>query len=122
MSDEGTPGVEYVNLTPHDVVVRDHDDILTTYQASGAVARIVETAEGEPSPDAHRRVVVRLGDLAGLPAPSDGVTYIVSMPCAMALAAAGVRRSDVVYPYELYRDDAGRVLGAHMLARIEPAR
>ncbi len=112
---------EYVNLTPHDVVIRDHDDILTTYKASGSVARIVEKATGEPSPDGHRRAVIRLGDLDGLPAPRDGVTYIVSMPCAMALAAAGVRRTDVVYPYELYRDDAGRILGAHMLARIEPA-
>lgn len=110
-----------VNLTPHDVIIRDHDDILTTYRASGVVARIVETATGEPSPDGHRRAVVRLGDLAGLPAPAGGVTYIVSMPCAMALAAAGVRRPDVVYPHELYRDAAGRVIGAHMLARIEPA-
>lgn len=112
---------DYINLTPHEVVIRDHDDILTTYPTSGSVARIVEGATGEPSPDGHRRVVVRLGDLAGLPASRDGIAYIVSMPCAMALAAAGVRRTDVVYPYELYRDEAGRVLGAHMFARIEPA-
>jgi hypothetical protein len=109
---------EYVNLTPHAVVIRDHDDITTVYEGSGAVARITETATGEPSPDTHRRVTVQLGALDGLPDPQDGVVYIVSMPAAMALAAAGDKRTDVVYPYDLYRDTDGRVIGAHSLARI----
>lgn len=109
----------YINLTPHDVVIRDHDDLTTTYPASGTVARVFEAIEREPSPDEHRRVVVHLGDIEGLPATRDGVVLIVSMPCAMALAAAGVRRSDVVYPHHQYRDDAGRILGSDQFARIE---
>jgi hypothetical protein len=111
----------YINLTPHDVVVRDHDDLTTTYPASGTVARVFEAIEAEPSPDGHRRVVVHLGDIEGLPAPRDGAVFIVSMPCAMALAAAGVRRPDVVYPHHLYRDAAGRIVGADQFARIEIA-
>lgn len=107
-----------VNLTPHDVTIRDHDEITTVYPPSGTVARVFEAAEAEPSPDEHRRVVVHLGDIEGLPAARDGVTFIVSMPCAQALAAAGVHRTDVVYPHHLYRDEAGRILGADQFARI----
>jgi hypothetical protein len=40
------------------------------------------------------------------------------VPSAMALAAAGIDRPDVVYPHHLYRDEAGRVLGADQFARI----
>ncbi len=113
-------GTMLVNLTPHDVVIRDHDDIVTTYPATGVVARIDETATGDPAPGFwHRRMVVRLGGITGLPAQRDGVAYIVSMPCAMALVAAGERRTDVVYPYDLERDAAGRIVGAFALARIE---
>lgn len=113
--------ITYINLTPHDVVIRDHDDLTTTYPASGTVARVFEAVESVPSPDEHRRVVVHLGDVEGLPAAQDGVVCIVSMPCAMALTAAGVRRTDVVYPHHLYRDEAGRIVGADQLARIEVA-
>lgn len=108
----------YINLTPHDVVIRDHDDLTTTYPASGTVARVFEAIESVPSPDEHRRVVVHLGDIEGLPAARDGVVLIVSMPCAQALAAAGIDRPDVVYPHHLYRDEAGRILGADQFARI----
>lgn len=108
----------YINLTPHDVVIRDIDDVTTTYPASGTVARVFEAVEAVPSPDEHRRVVVHLGDIEGLPAPRDGAVFIVSMPCAQALAAAGVHRPDVVYPHHLYRDEAGRIVGADQLARI----
>lgn len=111
----------YVNLTPHDVVIRDHDDITTVYPATGIVARVVETVTAVPSPDGHRRVVVALGEIADLPAARDGVTLIVSMPCAMALAAAGIDRPDVVYPHHLYRGPDGRIEGADQLARIAGA-
>lgn len=111
----------YINLTPHDVVIRDHDDMTTVYPASGTVARVVETVHPTPSPDLHRRVIVQLGDIEGLPPARDGVVHIVSMPCAMALAAAGVNRPDVVYPHHLYRDEDGRIAGADQLARIEGA-
>jgi hypothetical protein len=109
----------YINLTPHDVVIRDHDDITTVYPASGTVARVFEAVESVPSPDAHRRVVVHLGDVEGLPPYVAGRVCIVSMPCAMALAARGVHRPDVVYPHHQYRDEAGRILGSDQLARIE---
>lgn len=108
-----------INLTPHDITIRDDDEITTVYPASGTVARITETVAGEPSPHAHRQVVVTFAEVAGLPGPARGVTYIVSMPCAMALAASGGRRRDVVYPHHQYRDDRGRILGADQLARIE---
>lgn len=110
-----------VNLTPHDVTIRDHDETTTVYPASGVVARIVEAVVPVPSPHEHRQVKVVFADVAGLPAPQEGVTYIVSMPCAMALAAAGVQRGDVVYPHHQYRDDLGRILGADQLARVGAA-
>lgn len=109
----------YVNLTPHEIVVRDPDGTTTAYPSTGTPARIAETVHDEDSVDGHRRVVVRLGELNGLPPYRPGVVHIVSMPCAMALAAARITRPDVVYPYELYRDAGGRTQGALALARIE---
>jgi hypothetical protein len=84
--------MKFVNLTPHAITVEG----LGTIPASGIVARV-----GVTQRDVGARGGVRLrtsikGSVEGMPAPAEGVTYIVS---AMVLdALAGSRLTDVVAP------------------------
>lgn len=78
----------FVNLTPHTVRLNDG----TEYPASGVVARVA-TSFSTFDADGVARVVY--GEPEGLPAPQEGVLYIVS---AMVLAAVAGTRSDLVAP------------------------
>lgn len=106
--------MDYVNLTPHAVVVMPEAGEHTAIATSGTVARIDEIATG--SRNGH--VVIALLGIIGLPDPVDGVTYIASMPLLMALVARGIERPDVVYPYGQVRDSAGRIIGCRQLAAL----
>lgn len=107
-------GETWLNLTPHKVVIMpEGTHFHVTLPPSGVVARIAETAS-----TIDGQTVVTLGDVEGLPAARQGRTLIVSMPLAMALAAKGVDRPDVVYPYGQVRDDQGRIVGCRTLARL----
>lgn len=107
---------QFVNLTPHAVVVMPDGGKVTTVPTSGTIARIAETTRVE-----HGCTVVELGDITGLPEPAAGVTYIASMPLLMALAAKGIYRPDVVYPYGQVRDEQGRIVGCRELATLRVA-
>lgn len=112
--------MEYVNLTPHavNVIAEDGTQILAV-PPSGTVARIAETAiPVHKAADGTQRVHVTLGSVEGLPDRQVGVTLIGSMPLLMAMAAAGLHRRDLVYPYGQVRDQAGRIIGCRSLARI----
>ncbi|AXH95958.1 hypothetical protein DV701_07330 [Ornithinimicrobium avium] len=52
------------------------------------------------------------GSTTGLPAPEEGVVYLVSRLMAMA-----IERDDVVFPFDEHRDEQGRVDGCRALAR-----
>jgi hypothetical protein len=84
--------MKFVNLTPHALTVEG----LGTLPASGQVARVSVAQR-----DIGTRGGVRLrqsakGMVEGIPAPVEGVTYIVS---GMVLdALAGSRLADVVAP------------------------
>jgi hypothetical protein len=84
--------MQFVNLTPHAITVEG----LGTIPASGQVARVSVAQR-----DMGTRGGIRLrqsvkGMVEGIPAPVDGVTYIVS---GMVLdALAGSRMADVVAP------------------------
>jgi len=84
--------MKFVNMTPHALTVEG----LGTIPASGQVARVSVAQR-----DMGIRGGVRLrqsvkGMVEGIPAPADGITYIVS---GMVLdALAGSRLGDVVAP------------------------
>lgn len=116
--DRNSVPVQYVNLTPHEVALMPEGVEPVWFAPSGTVARIAESArEGEGG-----RWIVTLGDVEGLPDPQSGRVYIVSMPLLMALAAKGVHRTDVVYPFEQVRDGSGRIVGCRKLARLDTGR
>ena len=105
--------MKFVNLTPHEVRIinGDSDIVIPT---SGVVARakvvqeLIFNLDGIP---VYKNVY---GETIGLPAPSEGVIYIVS-----ALAAQGCsNREDVFVPNDSVRDENGKIVGCRSLARI----
>lgn len=93
-----------VNLTPHTI-----NEVVTgkTYPPSGQVARVaVEYHNTGRIVDGVPVFVAKYGEIEGLPGYMEGVIYVVS---SMVLAAC--RRTDVVSPGELVRDENGKPVG-----------
>lgn len=105
-----------INLTPHEIRLLPEAGGEVVLPPSGEVARCAverrvighALCDGVTVP-LHRTV---LGAVQGLPAPRDGVVYVVS-----ALVAQAARRADVVSVDDAVRDAEGRVVGARALAR-----
>ncbi len=93
----------FVNLTPHTVVLNNGVE----YPTSGVVARVSATYT-DFSPDGIAEV--RFGEPVGLPAPQEGILYIVSG----LLKQACPDRRDLVSPATGHpacrRDDQGRIV------------
>lgn len=114
---------EYVNLTPHDVVVR-WEGGERVFPASGQVLRLQDTArdyvepEEEESPFSVPLVYVSVGEATELP-PEDidaRKIYIVSRVAASALEGT---RDDLVFPFGEIRDDSGRIIAVRALAYMD---
>lgn len=110
-------GVELVNLTPHDVTLVAKNGETFTIPATGDCARVGVSSETigsmfEDMFDIVRTVFDR--EVVGLPAPQDGVIYLVST----LVAQASPSRRDLLVPANLVRDEAGRVVGAGALQRF----
>jgi len=106
-----------INLTPHPVNLLLEGRTITV-PPEGTVARVRE----EILPDAGIMVdgdfipVVRkvLREVTGLPEPSEGVIFVVSL----AVAQAARDREDLFVPDDFVRDEEGRILGARRLSRL----
>jgi len=99
-----------VNLTPHALRISTAGGVLVL-EPSGAVARCAEQRENAlPLRVGGVEIVVSavsFGAAEGLPAPEEGVVYVVS---ALVLAAVP-DRADVFAPGPAVRDVEGRVIG-----------
>lgn len=92
----------FINLTPHDVVVENPDGTRILFPRSGTAARASAEYEAcgfEGGVQLYRR---KFGSV-DLPAPQQGVMYIVSL-----LVKDLVQRDDLVSPGELIRDENGQ--------------
>lgn len=120
-----------VNLTPHPVrvyradtpdQVEDLDDgVVMVLEPSGTLARLSETILGEETVLTDEGVdipvsIVSYAEAEGLPAPQQGVFYVV--PLMTALAAA--ERDDLLVPYEQVRNGEGTVVGCRRFGRVQP--
>lgn len=85
--------MEYINLTPHAIVMNDG----RVFEPSGVVAR-VSSSFTEFVDDVCQQ---QFGEVQDLPAPAEGVRYIVS---GMVLSALQGARGDVVAPATGHRD------------------
>lgn len=100
-----------INLTPHAVVLVLPDGGTRAVEPSGSVARCaMETVQfGEAFGVPLRRA--SYGEVSGLPAPEEGVVYIVSALVRAAVPARG----DVASPSDFVRNEAGQVVGCKAL-------
>lgn len=113
--------MKLVNLTAHEIVLVGADgQPALVLPPSGNLARCSTTREvvTKVAVDGHAIPVTRttLGELTGLPDPTEGVGYVVSLVAATAAAKAG-RVADVFVPDDSVRDEKGRIIGCRALAR-----
>lgn len=97
----------FVNLTPHEVVVLNHDNTVALTLKPEGLVRLTESVKGSIVHNGIDIKSVGLGEVFGLPAPADNVYYVVSMVVATALKGL---RTDLVYP-DVVRNDKGVIIG-----------
>ncbi len=101
--------ITFMNLTPHEINLVEGDKT-TTFQPSGVVARLDVSVDGTG--------IIRersFGKLMGLPAPQEGVVYIVSSLAMQVALKEG--RCDVVTSVGDIRDNKGRIIGTTHFVR-----
>ncbi|WP_420032216.1 hypothetical protein ACN2WE_04980 [Streptomyces sp. cg28] len=112
------------NLTPHPIRIYaddrpdGHDDLdwglLHVISPDPTPARLGM----EPQARDHRDGIpvdrVEYGHTEDLPDRQDGISYIVSLPVALAITP---RRSDLLVPYREVRNSSGTVIGCRQLAQ-----
>lgn len=103
-----------INLTPHTVTILAEDGSTIKEIPSSGIARCVTTREraGEIEGVPINRTV--FGEVEGLPAPSEGVYFVVSAITAKALKGV---RDDLLITDDAVRDEQGRIVGCRALAR-----
>jgi hypothetical protein len=104
--------VEFVNCTPHAVNIHREDGTVFTVDPSGNFARVATNIENVEISGIEGIKVVRTTfdttKVDGLPAPEEGVIYIVSLITLNALKGI---RTDLVAPGNLIRDEKGNIVG-----------
>lgn len=110
--------MKIVNMTPHALnIIAGNGAVALTIPSSG-VARAAQkrehiadlTVDGVSIPVSKSTY----GAVEGLPAPVDGVIYVVSALTAQACPD----RADVFITDDPVRDEAGRIIGCRGLARL----
>ena len=96
----------FINLTPHSISIHGANGIVT-FPPSGQLARCSVSRKPVRVVDGIQLSTVVYGEVTGLPAPAEGVWYIVSGMVRDAVKG----RQDVVSPGELIRDERGNPAG-----------
>ncbi len=104
-----------VNLTPHAInfVSAEGTQILTV-EPSGTIARVSSRTVTIGEVAGIPVTATEYGEVENLPAPEDGVVYVVSSLVAQRCKD----RADVFIPNESVRDEQGRIVGCRSLGRI----
>ncbi len=115
--------MQIINLTPHPVVVMDEmRNTLLTIAPSGIVARAAQTDKviGAVEVDGVSVPLVKsaFGEVEGLPEPTEGTAYLVSIITLNAAVANGRTTEDLLLTSGAVRDDGGQILGCTRFARV----
>ena len=125
---------EYINLTPHDIVFFEDDNVVGKIRASGRVARVEmvdEVTANESITFVGRDEPTRINVVRGTPGyiyvtgddgekrpfpkPRFNRRYIVSLIVQQAIKDITPRRSDLLSPdtgpESAVRDETGRIIG-----------
>ena len=106
------------NLTPHTINICAEDGTIVKSYESEGIARASQTAEHVGELDGIELVSMRFGKTEDLPAPEEGVYYIVSVITANAAKAEGRTTSDLVITADPVRDADGRIIGCKRFALV----
>ncbi len=107
-----------INLTPHTVTIISEDGTIKAQFPSEGIARASQTAEHVGELDGIELVSMKFGATEDLPAPVEGVYYIVSVITANAAKAEGRTTDDLVITADPVRDDSGRIIGCKRFALV----
>ena len=108
--------IELKNYTPHTINLLDEDNKeLFSIPPEGEVPRVEEKSEkiGSVGAEVAPLYKVELGQVKNLPEPEEGVVLIVSK-----MVARASNRDDLIVPYNLVRDEEGRIIGCRGFARV----
>ena len=107
--------MNFVNLTPHAIVVRLENGSDLTFPPSGKIARVDELPTEAVGEVGGVKILSRtvFGKVIDLPEPTEGVGYIVS-----GLVAGVVYRNDVFAPATGPKDGALRNDKGHIVAVV----
>lgn len=97
--------MEFVNLTPHEIVETTTG---AKFPSSKQTARVSVRYTKNGEVDGIPLFEAQYGEVEGLPEPQQGIVYIVS---SLVLEAMKGKRSDIVAPGELVRDKSGQPIG-----------
>jgi hypothetical protein len=110
--------VEFVNLTPHEVVIYDqNNNVILRIPPSGIIARVEQKEELLGNVNFVPLFRVFYGEIQNLPEPQENTVYIVSQLVLQALKEKRESRSDIIAPntgpseYGAVRDHTGRIIG-----------
>lgn len=103
---------QFVNLTPHMVNVVLPDGSVRDFPASGSVARCSQSSEVIAELDGIPVTRQTFGEVQGLPAPQEGLRFIVSR----LVASACPERHDLLIPGPLVRGEDGQPRGCQGLS------
>ena len=105
--------MKFINLTPHDLNVKNTSGEMVLIPKSGRTARLLVSRTPQAHIGGFATAAPVFGEIEGLPPHEDGTTFVVS-----ALVAERAGRDDVVAPGELLRDEAGIVIGCNGFTRV----
>ena len=105
------------NLTPHTVNIVAEDGSIVMFPSEG-IARASQVAEHVGELDGIELVTMKFGATQDLPAPQEGVYYIVSVITANAAKAEGRGADDLVITADPVRDADGRIIGCKRFALV----
>ena len=103
----------FVNLTPHTLNIHTGNGV-TNIAPSGDVARVATVSVEAAPVGGIPTCTTTFGEVTGLPAPAEGVFFIVS-----GMVASAAPRPDVLSPGDLVRDESGRPIGCRGLRRSQ---
>lgn len=103
-----------VNLTPHSINIVDAEGVLIRELPSEGLARVSSVSTPVGVVDEIPVIKQEFGEIEGLPAPEEGVYYVVS---AM-IGTAAKNRQDLLGPADFVRDQEGRILGCKSLQKF----
>jgi hypothetical protein len=113
-----------LNLTPHPIRIYQIDRPDGIDDLEPGLLHVIDPEDTParlgmvPLNTEHRAGIpvelVEYGHAQDLPDRTDGVSYIVSLPVALGLAA---KRSDLLVPYREVRNASGTVIGCRELAQ-----